>query len=261
MYCDTHCHLNLEEFQQDLAEVIQRARDHGIYRILVPGIDIKTSILAVQLAEKFDIVFAAAGIHPNSVNSWNKNSTSELKQLLGHPKVVAVGEIGLDYYRNYVQPEDQRKALHHQFNLAAEFSKPVVLHCRQAFSDLVKEIEDWNSLGSRRLNGVFHAFSEGPQQIATVKQLGMMIGIGGPITYKNNARTAAALQAAGAGMTLLETDAPYLSPVPKRGLRNEPYYLNYVIAQVSNILNISEQDVKQITSLNADRLFHWDPEN
>ena len=258
MYCDTHCHLNLEDFQTDLVEVIQRARDEGVRRILVPGIDLENSRSALELAERFDIVYAAAGVHPNSARSWNARSAETLRGLLQHPKVVAVGEIGLDHYRQHATPQEQLPVLRAQLELAAEAGKPVILHCREAFATLSEEIRAWaaRSLGAAR--GVFHAFAEGAEEVDLLRRLGMLIGVGGPLTYKNNLRLTGAVRAAGKEMLLLETDAPYLSPVPKRGGRNEPCYLRYVIPQVSNILNISADDVENATSINANRLFHWD---
>ena len=258
MFCDTHCHLNLEEFQPDLVEVIQRAEACGVRRILVPGIDLENSRSAIELAERFNLVYAAAGIHPNSSRSWNNQSAATLKQLIQHPKVVAVGEMGLDFYRKHATPEEQLPVLRAQLDLAAEAGKPVILHCRDSFTELSREISTWVERSGRKVGGVFHAFAESQDEIGLLGDLGMLIGIGGPITYKNNERLSGAVHAAGKEMLLLETDAPYLSPVPKRGSRNEPCHLRYVIQQVSNILNITADDVENTTSINANRLLHWD---
>lgn len=260
---DTHCHLNFNTFADDLNEVLQRAGQAGVSRILVPGSDIPTSYQAVKLAEQYPFICAAVGIHPNDAHTWDTNSTRQLEQMANHPRVAAIGEIGLDYYRKHSTPEQQKRALHAQLELAARINKPVILHSREAFAELWDIITAWQEELHRQssplanLPGVFHAFEGNVENAHAIAQRGFFIGIGGVITYQNAAVRQAVAARAPFDALLLETDAPFLTPHPHRGQRNEPSYLTYIVQKIAHLRQLPMQEVEHTTSRNANRLFNW----
>jgi TatD DNase family protein len=188
---DTHCHLNLDAFQEDLPEVLERAWENGIDRILIPGINVETSRAAVALAEQHPSLYAAVGVHPNDANSWNEDTQGVLRELAEHSKVVAVGEIGLDYYRDYAPRPLQQHILQQQLRLAAELCLPVVLHNRDALSDLWPALREWqreleqsqNALASRP--GVLHSYDGDLNTALEATGQNFFIGISGPVTFRN----------------------------------------------------------------------------
>ena len=260
---DTHCHLDFHIFDEDREAVIEKARGAGLERILVPGIDLETSQNAIGLAERYPEVYAAVGIHPNSALSWEHSSVNELAELARHPKVVAIGEIGLDYYRLGAPAEKQKEVLRAQLCLAGNLGLPVILHNRDASADILPIVSEWrNEL--REINphlagepGVFHSYSG---DLATAEQIlaeRFYIGITGPVTF----RTAAVLQQIVAAMSLdrllLETDAPFLTPHPHRGKRNEPAHIYIIAGKIAELRSVDIASVAQSTTQNAARLFHW----
>lgn len=260
---DTHCHLNLNSFQQDLAEIIERARQAGIVRILIPAIDLETSRSAVDLSERYDFLFAAVGVHPNDALTWDSGTRDELRQLAQHPKVVAIGEIGLDYYRDHSPRSTQMKVFREQLELALETHKPVILHNRSAMEDLWPIMQEWRQVlrdsDSELLQrpGVFHAFDGGFEIAQQIISEGFYLGVGGPVTF-TNARDRHALTAKiPLDHVLLETDAPYLTPHPWRGRRNEPGYIPLICRKLSEIHGLHYDDVAQMTTQNANLLFGW----
>lgn len=258
---DTHCHLNLDDFSGDLPAVLQRAEQAGVDFILIPGIDLETSRLAVELAEKHKNVFAAVGFHPNEAEKWNETSIHNLRRLASHPKVRAVGEIGLDYYRNDVEKDLQKMVLYTQLNLAAELDLPVILHNRQASDDLYpllldrcKDLEN-SPQKHIRLPGVLHAFSQAHPLLKQIIEAGFYFGLGGPVTFKNNKFLPQLVTSIPINRVLLETDAPYLSPHPYRGHRNEPANIQYIAAKIASLWALDIHEVAEITYNNAARLF------
>ncbi|NPV85704.1 MAG: TatD family hydrolase [Anaerolineae bacterium] len=260
---DTHCHLNFNTFADDLNEVLQRASQAGVSRILVPGSDLPTSYQAVEMAERYPFIYAAVGIHPNDAHTWDANSLRQLEELARHPRVAAIGEIGLDYYRKHSTPEQQKQALHAQLELAAQINKPIILHSRQAFADLWSIITTWQEELRRQASplthspGVFHAFEGNVDNALEVTRCGFCIGVGGVITYQNAAVRQAVAVRAPLDALLLETDAPFLTPYPHRGQRNEPAYLTYIAQKIAHLRQTSLQEVEHTTSSNANRLFNW----
>ncbi len=262
-FVDSHCHLFFHSFIDDLDQVLRRAWDGGITRILMPGIDLETSRQVIVLSEKHPNLFAAVGVHPNDAVSWQKGSLVELKELAGHPKVVAIGEIGLDYYRNNTPQALQREVLAAQLELAASLGKPVVVNNRQAFSDLWPVLKEWQADLERSGNplsqapGVLHSF-EGTQAMALQAiERHFYIGIGGPVTFRNAADHQEVARDMAIEQILLETDAPFLTPHPHRGQRNEPSYVIFIAEKIAQLRAQSLQFVAEATTQNADRLFAW----
>ncbi len=256
---DTHCHLYWESLFHEVDAVIQRAVEHDVTEFVVPGIDIKTSQAAIQLAEDHPMIYAAVGIHPNSEVEVTEELFDQLEELLSHPKVVAVGEIGLDYYRNKSTKETQKMLLQRQLDIAINFNLPIILHNREAIEDLFQVInERKNDLAPARNgkpNGVFHAFSEDLQWAKQVTQMGFYIGVGGMITYPKANNLREVVRSIPHENILVETDAPFLPPQPFRGKRNEPAYLSIIVNELSKELNLDRNILVEITHQNSNRLF------
>jgi TatD DNase family protein len=263
---DTHCHLNLNTFQEDLAAVLERADECGVSRILIPGIDLPTSRLAVEIAEKNSQIYAAVGVHPSEALTWEDSLLSELVELAHHPKVVAIGEIGLDYYRDHAPRDLQRKVFHQQLELAFDAGLPVSVHNRSAFSDVWSELENW--LGILKQNGsnladhpgVLHSFDGTTQQASLAVQSGFFLGISGPVTFTNGLARQELVRQMPVSALLVETDAPYLSPHPYRGRRNEPAYTRFIVEKIAALHQMDFNAVAQETAMNAARLFAWGAE-
>lgn len=261
--CDTHCHLNLNSFDHDLDLVLQRASYANVTKILVPGIDIPTSQSAIQLAEKYPQVYAAVGIHPNSGNSWDTSSQDAIKQMAKHPKVVAIGEIGLDHYRTHTEHDLQKKIFLAQLNLAADTGKPVILHSRNAESEILKHLRSLQKdLQSTRSspsvpNGVFHSFGGNMSEAEEAIALGFYIGVAGPVTFLNARQLHQTISALPLTSLLLETDAPFMSPHPLRGRRNEPVNIPLIVQKIAELHTKSIMEISSITTNNAEILFHW----
>jgi len=263
---DTHCHLYFDNYQKDLENVLERAAASGVRKILVPGIDLETNVAAVRLAEKYPLIKAAVGVHPNSAGSWDMDRNSVL-DLASHPQVVAVGEIGLDYYREYSSPDQQKKVLEIMIDIADQVEKPVILHVRNknernrsCITDLTLMIQDWvgtRSTKSWKPRGVVHSFSGNLDECQLVINEGFLIGITGPVTFKNAAALHSVVQEAPLDRLLIETDGPFLSPHPYRGKRNEPAYVKFVAERISELRQQNMLDIASQTTSNAENLFRW----
>lgn len=260
---DTHCHLNFAEFDSDRDQIIERALDNGITKIVVPGIDIDSSKNAIHYSEKYPMVYAAIGIHPNSGESWSENSIAELEQLAKNPKVVAIGEIGLDYYRKYTPIKLQQDIFSKQLQLAKNLGLPVIIHNRQASEDILAMLKTWflglvnNHSGLARNPGVMHSFSDDFQMAEQYIKLRFKIGITGPVTYRNAVILREVVKNQDLDNLLLETDAPYLPPNPFRGKRNEPANVRIIAEKIAEIKDRSITDVANITSDGGNQLFNW----
>lgn len=261
---DTHCHLNLKTaFQEDLAAVLSRAWGAGLDRILVPGIDLESSRLALELAESDRRIFAAVGVHPNDALTWSASTIRELARLAESPRVVAIGEIGLDYYRDHAPRETQVDILEKQLDLAANLRLPVILHNRDAMQDLWPLLARWHDKLVREGNplqerpGVFHAYAEDLTTVSRLSEHAFVVGIGGPVTFKNAQDRQRVVSELPLSAVLLETDAPFLAPHPHRGRRNEPAYVALVAEKIAELKQLSVAQVVETTAGNADRLFEW----
>lgn len=251
MLIDTHCHLDYAQFDADRAAVLQRAGAAGISAIIIPGTDLESSHRAVALAEAHAGVFAAVGVHPTSTGNWSENDGAVLRDLLTCPKVVAVGEIGIDLYWKDVPLAVQQRALRAQLDLAAEFGKPVIIHDRDAHAEVLAVLR----AQTPPAGAVLHAFS-GDQALAEAAlELGFYLGVDGPLTYKKNDALRAIFAAVPLERVLIETDAPYLTPQAHRGQRNEPAYVRYVAEKLAEIRRLPLAEVAQATTANAKRLF------
>lgn len=253
---DTHLHLDFDAFDADRDQVVERAVATGVIRMITIGINRETSRRAVALAEQYEAVYAAVGIHPNDAGEWDESAKAELRHLAAHPKVVAIGEIGLDYYWDRVPRDRQQAVFRAQLDLAAELGLPVIIHDREAHADVLRVVQAWAAEaapGERQ--GVFHCFSGDEEMARRALDLGFFIGVDGPVTFKNARRLQALVAALPLDRLLLETDAPFLTPHPYRGKRNEPAYVRLVAEKVAELHGGSLAEVAQTTTQNAQRLF------
>lgn len=270
MLANTHCHLNFESFDMDRPAVVARAQATGITRILNPGVDLPSSQSAVLVAGAFELVYAAVGVHPNDAETWSQSSLADLKTLARQPKVVAIGEIGLDYYWDRTPVALQRAILEQQLDLAAELDLPVIIHVRDkspedmpAMRDVLSILKDWTSglklkypeLAQRP--GVLHSFSGDISAASDANRLNFRVGITGPVTYKKADRLREVAANIPEDQLLIETDAPFLTPHPHRGERNEPALVRYVAEKIAVIRQKDIETIIETTSLNAERLFRW----
>ena len=248
---DTHCHLDFDDFNSDRSDLIARANSAGVHTIINIGIDLDTSRRSIELAEQFDSVWATAGFHPHEAKSFDKQAEHKLIALLSHPKVKAVGEIGLDYYRDRSPRDIQRKVFARQLELAVEHKLPVVIHTRESFDDSISIVKEY---ARDLVGGAFHCFPGDHQQAGQVIELGLIVSVGGVITYKNSSM---ARMATGTPLEsiILETDAPFLTPVPFRGKRNSPEHIPLVAQKLAEIKNVSVAEVEKTTDRTAERLF------
>jgi TatD DNase family protein len=246
---DSHAHLDFPLFDDDREVVIERAEEAGVVAILNVGTSLRSSRAAVALAEQHRFIYAAVGIHPHDAVTATTAALDELRTLARHPKVVAVGEIGLDYYRDLSPRPVQRRAFADQLALAAELELPVVVHSREARDDVLAALQGWDG------TGVLHSYSAGPGRLEEVLGLDFSIGISGPVTFPKATRLRAVAAAVPLDRLLVETDCPYLTPVPYRGRRNEPAYVRYVVEAVARARGVSTRAVAQATADNARRVF------
>ena len=260
---DTHCHLVFSAFKSDLKSIIQRAGQAGVRRILVPGVDIESSQAAVDLAEQYPEIYASVGVHPHSASDLDETARQHLAQLAASPKVVAIGEIGLDYYRNLSPHEAQQEAFEWQLNLARQLDLPVVIHCRDAIDEVSKTLLKWSLDTPAALNGrvgVMHSYSYDADHALEFIEAGFYIGISGPVTFRKAEELRQSISEIPLNRLLTETDAPYLTPHPHRGKRNEPAYVRYVAQELGKIHNEPYTSVAQRTLANAGALFKWSHE-
>lgn len=251
MLIDTHAHLQLSQFDNDRDEVIHRAFNAGVERIIVVSTDVASSRQAVQLAEKFSGLYAAVGIHPTDCSKASEEDFAMLAELARHPKVVAIGEIGMDFYWKPFAAELQQRAFVRQLHLANELRRPVIIHNREAGTAILQTLQD---AGINNLFGVFHCFSENAEYAQRVLALGGHVSFTGNLTYKKSPLPAVAAQVP-LERILLETDAPFMAPAPQRGKRNEPALMVSLAEKLAEIKNISLAEVARQTTANALTLF------
>ncbi len=250
---DTHNHIYLPEFDADRSEVVRRAVDAGVRYILMPNID-SSSVGPMLASEKQfpGICLPMMALHPTSVKENYREEIEAVESALRTHKYYGIGETGIDLYWDKTYINEQIISFRRHLILAEEYNLPVVIHARESLELIFDEIM---AFGAGRVKGVFHAFPGNAGDARTVTELGFMVGIGGVVTFRNGKQSEAAI-GAGLNNIVLETDAPYLAPVPYRGKRNEPAYLKYMIEKLSEILGISPTEVADISSDNAKRLFN-----
>ena len=248
---DSHCHLDFDQFDGRRDEVLEAARTAGVHTVVNIGVDLASSIKSVQLAEQYDMVYASVGVHPHDARTLDDETHDRLEELIGHDKVIAVGEIGLDYYRDLSPRKVQRAAFRRQLELAVEHGLPVVIHTRKALDEAVEIMRDY---APRLTGGVFHCFEGDTDSVDGVFDLGLIISVGGVVTFKNSqmSRVAAAVPLE---KMILETDAPFLTPVPFRGKTNSPAYVRYVYEKVAELKEIPVAEVERIVDRTCRKLF------
>jgi len=251
MYIETHAHLNFTNYANDRAEVIQRAQNADVSHIINIGIDLKTSRESVQLAEKYAMIYATAGIHPHDSDKVRPEQWQQLEQLLDHPKVVAMGEIGLDYYRDYAPHDIQRQVFLRQLALAVTKKIPIVVHTRNSWHDII-DIFEREIKG--KLSGVFHCFSGNKEMAKRALDWNFYISFTGVVTFKNSSALAVAKYVP-EDRLLLETDCPFMAPEPFRGKRSEPAHIPLIAQKIAEAKGMNEKKIAQQTADNARRLF------
>lgn len=261
LYCDSHCHLDFDAFNPDRAQVIERARKSGVELIINSGIDLKSSMSGIELARSYPgMIYAGVGIHPNDSSDYSSVSIKTLRELASQPGVVAIGEIGLDYFHDDTPKALQREMFEAQLALAAELDLPIIIHNREASLDMVSLLRDWvrgmdNSLLIKAQPGVMHSYLEDLTLAQELAELGFAFGIGGPVTYANGQERRKVASGLPLERILLETDAPFLTPQAHRGQRNEPAYIPLIARQVAECLGVTEEQVALTTTRNVKSLF------
>lgn len=250
MYFDSHAHYDDERFNDDRAELLASFPDEGIENVINSSSDVASSKASVALAEKYPFFYASVGVHPHEVEKMTEQDLLELETLSKHGKVVAIGEIGLDFYYDISPRDMQRYWFKRQLELAERLDMPIIVHSR----DAAQECFDIIKASSVR-KGVIHCYSGSAQMAKDYIDMGFYIGIGGSLTFKNNKKTVEVVEQIPIEKILIETDAPYLAPVPYRGRRNDSRLLKYVVEAIGKIKNMDENDVCNITKINANRLF------
>jgi TatD DNase family protein len=272
MFIDSHAHLFFKDFQNDLDDVLKRARDAGVEYIVSPGTDLETSRQSIELAEKYDMIYACVGFHPHDASKADDSSLEEIEKLSRHPKVVGIGEIGLDYHYNFSPPEKQQEIFARQIDIAQRRDLPIVIHSREAEADTLRIIEEklknnrtWRSRLAHEYDrfpppkGVFHCFPGDTRMAWQVINWGFYISIPGPVTFgskpsKPNSMLDVASNVSPEHM-LLETDSPYLTPAPNRGKRNEPANIPFIAQKIAELQGLSVDDIGRTSTVGVHKLF------
>ena len=248
---DTHAHYDSSAFNPDREAVLAALPEAGVALVVDPGCDLPTSRAALALAEQFPHVYAAVGIHPEDCGGYTDADLDALRQLCRHDKAVAIGEIGLDYYWAENPPREfQQQVFRRQLELALELDMPVIIHDREAHGDCLAIVKEYPGL-----RGVFHCFSGSPEMAAELLKRGWYLGFDGPITYKNAKRAPEVAAMTPLDRILVETDSPYMTPVPFRGKRNDSRYLPYVLEKLAEWKGVTTEEMTDITFANGKRLF------
>ncbi|CCQ98211.1 metal-dependent DNase [[Clostridium] ultunense Esp] len=253
MLFDTHAHLNAEEFDQDREEVLRKAKEAGVDRILNIGYNRDSIPSSLQLAEKYDYIYSTVGWHPQDAHDFAERDLAWLGELTQHPKVVAIGEIGLDYYWDTSPREVQQKVFRAQIALAKERKLPIVIHDRDAHEDLLRILKEEKA---DEVGGIMHAFSGSIEMAKECIRLGFYISFGGPITFKNAVRPKEVAKMIPLEWILIETDSPYLTPHPYRGKRNESGYVRLVAEKLAELRGLTVEEIEEITYRNAVNALH-----
>lgn len=256
MLFDSHAHLNDLQFDVDRQDVIKRALEtYGVQYILNIGYNKETILSSLDLVEKYDFMFSSVGWHPHEASSCKEEDIKWLKTLATHPKVVAWGEVGLDYYRDYSPHLIQRELFKKQIRCAREVGLPLIIHDREAHEDVIQILEEEKA---KEIGGVMHCFSGDLKMMEKCIQLNFMIGLGGPVTFKNSKVTKEIAKEVPLDKLLIETDCPYLAPSPFRGKRNETGYIHYIAKTIAEIKGLTLSEIAKITSTNTINLFKLD---
>jgi len=254
---DTHAHLDMDDFDSDRDDVLLRAQAAGVEKIVTVGIDLASSKKAIELADKYSWIFPAVGVHPHDARTFEWSDISRLRELAAHPKVVAIGEIGLDFYRNMSPKEKQLQVVNWQLDLAAETNLPVIIHARQAAHEAVSMLSEWvqrKSSPTYTPRGVIHCFSEDENIARQYLRLGFMISFAGYVSYPSS-KAALIAKSIPIDRIMVETDSPFLPPQSYRGKRCEPSYVAITASVLANAFGMPVEEFARKTTENARRLF------
>ena len=251
MLIDTHTHIDMENFKDRFDDVIKTAKEYGVEKVVIPGVEPAGFVRIAELCEKYKNVFGAVGVHPEELNSYNDEAEEQIKQYLKHPKIVALGEVGLDYYWDKSQIERQKEIFERQILIAKEAGKPVLVHDREAHQD---SFEILKKTGAADVGVVMHCFSGSPEFAMECVKEGFYIALGGVVTFKNAKKVKEVAKVVPLEKLLLETDAPYMTPVPFRGKENQPAYVKFVAQEIADLRGISFEEVAGTTTANAEKL-------
>lgn len=255
MLFDTHTHLNAEQFNDDIPETLKKAAEHDVTRMAVVGFDTPTIDKSLALSQEYDHIYSIVGWHPTESHSYTDAIEEKLYHQLQLPKIVAMGEMGLDYHWPDSTKEEQFEAFRRQIRVAKELKLPVSIHNREATEDVYKILKEEHI---EDIGGIMHSFGESTDWMERFLDLGMHISLSGVVTFKNAPEVREVAKAVPFDKLLIETDAPYLAPMPFRGKRNEPAYVKYVAEEVAKQRGITYEEVGQQTTANANRLFGLD---
>src|SRR5690625_150397 len=248
MLFDTHVHLNARQFMEDREEVIRRATSNGVHYMTVVGFDEETIPLAIEIAESYETIYAAVGWHPVDAIDYNEEHLKWLEELSTHPKVVALGEMGLDYHWKTSPKEVQEKVFREQIRLAKRVQMPIIIHNREATSDIIRILQEEKA---ETVGGIMHCFSGTLSDVQPCLDMNFYISIAGPVTFKNAHELKEIAKIVPLDRLLIETDAPYLAPHPYRGKRNEPAYVSLVAKQIAELREMDYEQLCQVTTENA----------
>ncbi|MGM8215722.1 TatD family hydrolase [Bacillaceae bacterium W0354] len=252
MLFDTHVHLNADQFQEDRDEVIQKAVDAGVTNMVVVGFDRKTIPLALEIAEQYDFIYAAVGWHPVDAIDMKEEDLAWIEELSQHKKVVAIGEMGLDYHWDKSPKDVQKEVFRKQIQLAKKVDMPIIIHNREATEDIITILKEENA---SEVGGIMHCFSDNVDYAKECIDLGFHISLGGPVTFKNATDPKVVAQEVPIERLLIETDCPFLAPHPNRGKRNEPAYVKLVAEKIAELRGMDLEALAEQTTKNAKKIF------
>ena len=251
MLIDTHVHLNANQFKDNVDEVIKRALNNDVKKMIVVGFDFKTNLKAIELAEKYEFIYATVGFHPTDAIKFNLNDLKLLEKQLQHPKVVGVGECGLDFYWDKENIEKQIEVFRWQIDLSIKYDLPLIIHMRDASEATYNVLSDYSNI-----KGIMHCYSGSAEMVPLFISLGLHISLGGPVTFKNGRVPKEVAKVVPLDKLLVETDAPYLSPHPFRGKTNEPARVKLVAEEIARQKEVSYKKIAEVTTKNAIQLFN-----
>lgn len=253
MYFDTHAHYDDRAFDPDREALLKSLPEKGVKLVVLPGCDVQSSRHALEIAERYDYIYAAVGIHPGELAGFKSGDIDIIRKLAAHEKCVAIGEIGLDYYWDDSRKAEQKELFINQLELALELDLPVIIHDREAHGDSMEILFRYPEL-----RGVLHCFSGSREMAQEILKRGWYLGFDGPVTYKNAKKALEVLEICPMDRLLIETDSPYLSPVPMRGKRNDSSNLRFVVEKIAQIKNCAAEEIARISAENGKRLFDLD---
>ncbi|WP_067729751.1 TatD family hydrolase [Oceanobacillus damuensis] len=253
MLFDTHVHLNARQFEEDREETIQRAFDAGVQYMVVVGFDRETIPLAIEIAEQKETIYAAVGWHPVDAIDMTEQDLEWIEELSAHPKVVAIGEMGLDYHWDKSPKDIQKDVFRKQIRLAKKVKMPIIIHNREATEDIIEILREENAA---EVGGIMHCYNDSADYVQACLDMNFYISLGGPVTFKNAPLPKEVAKQVPLDKLLIETDAPYLAPHPNRGKRNEPAYVKLVAEQIAELREMDVNELSEITTKNGLSLFN-----